>query len=282
MQNVAQVSSVAVDEIPNARSFAFGEEARVDWFDAQANFSGDTKTVCRFCMQSLASGAAFHCAYLHATQRALLEAHELAFAWFGGVFARIRYGNRKASVQAVCGMRRKQTALFIAFRSHWGFEALFCNQGESGSFRRNDAAGMTRIRDLADLNQQLLKACQEDAQRRIAEGTETCHSLMLRERQHLRPLPRQTFDLAEISFPSVDRGGCVGVKRNRYSTPLKPGMQAEVRAHPSYVEIFHNGRLVARHERCYGHQQRIFNLEHHSEPPSSEPSALTGSAAQAA
>ncbi len=32
-----------------------------------------------FTMRSMASGAAFHCAFLHATQQVFLEAHELAF-----------------------------------------------------------------------------------------------------------------------------------------------------------------------------------------------------------
>jgi transposase len=39
----------------------------------------------------MASGDAFHRAYTHATQQALLEAHELAFAYFGGVFRTLRY-----------------------------------------------------------------------------------------------------------------------------------------------------------------------------------------------
>ena len=39
----------------------------------------------------------FHCAYLHATQQAFLEAHERAFLWFGGVFQRVRYDNLKVS-----------------------------------------------------------------------------------------------------------------------------------------------------------------------------------------
>ena len=37
-------------------------------------------------MRSMASGAAYHRAYLRATQQAFLEAHELAFHYFGGVF----------------------------------------------------------------------------------------------------------------------------------------------------------------------------------------------------
>jgi len=38
-------------------------------------------------------GDAYHRAYTHATQQALLEAHEHAFAYFGGVFRTLRYDN---------------------------------------------------------------------------------------------------------------------------------------------------------------------------------------------
>jgi transposase len=74
----------AAKDIYIAQSYAFGEEAQVDWYEAYANLSGDEQKVNVFCMRSMASGAAFHCAYPHATQQAFLEAHELAFAWFGG------------------------------------------------------------------------------------------------------------------------------------------------------------------------------------------------------
>ena len=44
-------------------------------------------------MRSMASGDAFHRAYTNATQQAFLEAHEHAFAYFGGVFRTLRYDN---------------------------------------------------------------------------------------------------------------------------------------------------------------------------------------------
>lgn len=266
--------------------------ARGGWYEAQANFCGDTKTVYVFYMRSMASGCALHCAYLHATQQALLEAHELAFAWFGGVFATIRYDNLRASAKKLCGARRKETARFLAFRSHWGFDAHFCDpfekhdldtlEGERGYFRSNHPAAVSRIRDLADLNRQLRTGCQQNAQRRIEHGTATSDFSMPWERERLQPLPRRGFDLAELSFPTVVSGGFVKVSTNRYSTPLKQGMQTEVRAHPAYVDVWHNGHLVARHERSYGHRQQIFTPEHDAEPMSNNHSALTGSAAVAA
>ena len=83
----------AQQEVFVAQSYSYGAEAQVDWFEAYANFSGDRQKVYVFCMRSMATGAGFHCAYLHATQQAFLEAHERAFLWFGGVFQRVRYDN---------------------------------------------------------------------------------------------------------------------------------------------------------------------------------------------
>jgi len=49
-----------------------------------AEMGGEMRKVYGFSMRSMASGGAFHVAYYHATQQAFLEAHELAFAYFGG------------------------------------------------------------------------------------------------------------------------------------------------------------------------------------------------------
>jgi transposase len=77
-------------------------------------------------MRSMASGAAFHCAYLHATQQAFLEPHE-AFAYFCGVFRKLRYDNLTSAVKKILrGYRREEAARFVAFPSHWRFEAEFC------------------------------------------------------------------------------------------------------------------------------------------------------------
>jgi len=70
---------------------AWGQDAQVDWYEAVAILGGDEVTLQVLCVRSLASGAAFHRAYPRATQQAFLEAHEGAFAYFGGVFASLRY-----------------------------------------------------------------------------------------------------------------------------------------------------------------------------------------------
>src|SRR5580658_1346002 len=75
------------------QSYDWGQEAQVDWFEATAKLDGESCKLQFFAMRSMASGDAFHRAYTNATQQALLEAHEQAFGYFGGVFRTLRYDN---------------------------------------------------------------------------------------------------------------------------------------------------------------------------------------------
>jgi transposase len=110
------------------QTYHWGQEAQVDWYEAQAVLGGETKKLQIFTMRSMASGGAFHRAYTNATQLAFLEAHELAFAYFGGVFATLRYDNLKLAVKKILrGYQREETARMLAFRSHWGFQSEYCN-----------------------------------------------------------------------------------------------------------------------------------------------------------
>ena len=78
------------------QSYEWGVEAQVDWYEAYADLDGERTKLQVFAMRTMASGAAYHWAYLRATQQAFLEAHELAFPYFGGVFQRLRYDNCQA------------------------------------------------------------------------------------------------------------------------------------------------------------------------------------------
>ena len=116
------------------QSYAWGGEAQVDWYEAYADICGERELAYVFCMRSMASGGAFHCAFPHASQQAFLEAHERAFAYFSGVFKTLRYDNLKSAVKKILrGHQREETTRFIAFRSHWGFESEFCTPAETGA-----------------------------------------------------------------------------------------------------------------------------------------------------
>jgi hypothetical protein len=58
---------------------------------------------------------------------------------------------------------------------------------------------------------------------------------------------------------------------------LRPGTQVEVKLQSAYIEIWHKGDCVARHERCYRRRQQILDLEHYLEVLRRKPGALAGS-----
>lgn len=270
------------------QSYHWGSEGQVDWYEAWAELGGQQRPVYIFCMRSMASGGSFHRAYPHASQQAFLEAHELAFQHFGGVFRVLRFDNLKSAVKKILrGHQREETSRFIAFRSHWGFQSEFCNpargnekggvEEEGGYFRRNHLVPLPAAGDLEHLNELLLAACQEEEQRVIAGRSQTIGAAMAVEREHLLPLAAEGFDLAAVSFPWVNSSGCVKVLTNFYSAPLPVGTRAEAKVHAAYVEIWHEGRCVARHERCFGRQQKVLNLEHYLDVLVKKPGALAGS-----
>lgn len=270
------------------QSYAWGSQAQVDWYEAVAELDDERVKLQVFSMRSMASGGAFHGAYRHATQQAFLEGHELAFAYFGGVFQRLRYDNLGAAVKRVVrGSRREETARFVAFRSHWRFASEFCTpaeghekggvENEVGRFRRNHWVPILRAGDLEELNQHLLAACQEDEARTVAGREQSVGMAMLIERPHLLAVAPDGFDLVEVSFPVVTSLGCVKVKTNAYSAPVKAGTAVEARLAAASVEIWHAGKCVAHHERSYGRYQEILDLEHYLDVLERKPGALAGS-----
>ena len=271
------------------QSYRWGQEGQVDWYEAYADIGEEREKAYVFCMRSMASGGAFHCAFPHASQQAFLEAHERAFAYFGGVFETLRYDNLTLAVKKILrGHQREETTRFMAFRSHWGFESEFCTpgeghekggvEGEGGYFRRNHLVPVPQLGSWEELDAWLRECSRKDEQRIIGERTETVGAGMIREREHLRAL-QEGFDLAAIHYPKVNASRCVRVLTNFYSTPLPVGLEVQVQVHSAYVEIWHQGECVARHERCFQRQQKVLNLEHYLDVLTKKPGAFAGSTA---
>jgi transposase len=271
------------------QSYRWGQEGQVDWYEAEVDIAEERQKAQIFSLRSMASGGAFHCGFPHASQQAFLEAHEQAFAYFGGVFEKLRYDNLRSAVKKILrGRQREETTRFIAFRSHWGFESEFCTpgqghekggvEGEAGYFRRNHLVPVPKVGSWEELNALLQEGSRKDEQRIVGDRTETVGTAMIREREHLKPL-KEGFDLAAIHYPKVNASRCVRVLTNFYSTPLLVGLEVQVKVHAAYVEIWHQDECVARHERCFQRQQKVLNLEHYLDVLTKKPGALAGSTA---
>ena len=279
---------LAGKEICIPQDYTWGQEAQVDWYEAYVVLAGERVKVQIFNMRSMKSGGAYHRAYLHATQQAFFEAHEHAFTYFGGVFHLLRYDNLASAVTKVFrGHTRDEHTRFIAFRSHWQFEAEFCGpaqpqekggvEGEVGTFRRNHLVPVPEAADLEAFNRKLLADCTLDQSRQIGDRTALVGTLLVQEREHLRPFPTESFDLAVTHAGLVDQKGCVKTHLVWYSTPLRVGARAQVRALPSSVEVWYGGTRVAVHERSYTRGAQVFHLEHYLEVLDRKPGALPGS-----
>jgi Mu transposase, C-terminal domain len=69
----------------------------------------------------------------------------------------------------------------------------------------------------------------------------------------------------------------VRVRTNAYSAPVWPGTTVQIKLAAATVEIWHQGRCVARHPRSYGRHQEILDLEHYLDVLERKPGALAGS-----
>ena len=200
------------------QSYELGQEAQVDWFEGMAKLhpvdedlspgapvlGGEVVKLQFFAMHRMGSGDAFHRAYPYATQQALLEAHEPAFAYFGGVFKTLRYDNMKSEVKKILrGYQRVETDRMIAFRSHWGYQSEYCNpasgnekggvEGELGWFRRNLLVPVPEASDLTALNQQVWADCVANRGRTIIGRSMTIGTASDLERAYLSPLAAEGF-----------------------------------------------------------------------------------------
>ena len=283
---------LAKHELFVPQTYGWGQEGQVDWFDAYAKLSGEQVKLQVFAMRSMASGDAFHRAYLRPTQAAFLEAHEHAFAYFGGVFGTLRYDNLKACVIKILrGRQRHETERIISFRSHWGFQSEYCNpasgnekggvEGELGWFRRNCLTPLPEASGLGALNVWMLAQCHASQSRTISGHTGTVAENREFERAFLRPLAEDGYPIDECFGPLiVDGRGRVRVKTNFYSAPVPPGTRVTAAAGPSLVTIHHQNKCVARHPRHYGRGHQILDLEHYLDALEHKPGRLAHAQSQ--
>jgi transposase len=121
------------DRMPVFIPLAFdpGQDGQVDWGEAEVELDGERITAQLFAMRLCYSRRLFVCAYPTQRQEAFFDAHVRAFEFLGGVPRRLTYDNLTTAVQRVLqGHTRALRRSFVAFRSHYLFEAQFCTPGE--------------------------------------------------------------------------------------------------------------------------------------------------------
>lgn len=270
-----------------------GVESEVDWGQAQVIMREEPTKVHVFLMRACHSGAQFAMAFQAETQQAFLEAHVHAFDWFEGVFETIRYDNLGSAVaQMLKGRRRVECDRFVALRSHYLFESVFCLSGKQGAhekggvenevgrFRRRHLVPVPKVQDIEELNDLLFEACEEDLARTIVGRSETVGQALARERTLLSSLPREPHCTAQEASPRVDGKAMVWVRANRYSVPARlAGRRVRAQIGANEIDIWHEAQIVASHERLAGKRETSAKLEHYLDLLKQKPGALARSLA---
>jgi len=273
-----------------------GAEAEVDFHDLWVILAGVKTKTTLFTMRLSYSARAAHRASITAGQEAFLEGHEYAFARFGGVpIDKVRYDNLNSAVtQVLFGRSREENDRWIAFRSHYGFEAWYCQpghegshekggvEGEGGRFRRNHCVPMPVVDSIDELNALLEAADDADDARRVGNRSTSVAQDWALERTLLHPLPAESFDTALTLLPRVDRYAQVTVRCNQYSVPARfIGHRLRVKLSASTVTAYDRNQVVARHQRAIGKGVKVLDLDHYLEILLRKPGALPGATALA-
>jgi len=257
--------------------FEPGQDAQVDWGEADVILTGQPLTVQIFVIRLCYSRKLFVMAFPSQKQECFLTGHVAAFHFFGGIPLRLTYDNLKTAVKTILtGHTRAEQNAFILFRSHYLFDSYFCTPGAGhekgrveggvGYARRNFMTPLLRADNFDDLNEQLRQACLADDERRVDRQPGTIAEAWQQEQAHLRPLPERDLDCCRAVTTRLNRYSQVTVETNRYSVPADRAVPTlRVKLYPFEVRIYRpdEPEPLAIHPRCYGQQQDILEPRHY-------------------
>jgi len=250
-------------------------EAQVDFGHALACIGGRLTKVVFFVMSLVHSDAMFVMAFPRECTEALLEAHVAAFAFFGLVPKRISYDNMKMAVTKILGPHeRKLTVAFRRLVGHYLFDSHFCRvrranekgvvEGSVRYARQNFLVPVPQVSDFAELNAHLRICCHSDMNRRLRGKTLSKLQLLAEDKVAALAVPDDRFDPRRLVSTTATSESLVRFDTNDYSVPVEYGHRPVVlKASVETVFIYHGGKEIARHQRCWGRERQIFDPLHY-------------------
>lgn len=266
-------------------SFAPGEVCQFDWSYEQVDINATHQTVKVAHFRLAHSRQMFVVAYPRETQEMVFDAHNRAFAFFGGVPLRMMYDNLKAVVQTILsGKDRQFNVRFMTLANHYLFEPVACTPGagwekgqvenQVGNLREWLFTPKPRFGSLEALNDWLAQRCRELGARKHPEFDRTIADVFADEQRALRPISA-SFDGYVEEMVRVSSTCLVRVDYNRYSVPAAfAGKVVSVRRSAEQVRIVHDQDTIAAHARRFGRDQLVFDPWHYLPVLEKKPGAL--------
>jgi len=257
--------------------YDLGSDAQCDFGSAYVVMGDKLEEVQLFCLRLCYSTRPFVMAFPHQKQEAFFEGHVAGFDFMGGVPGNIWYDNLSLAVKNLLkgkGHRVEEQESFIAFRSHYLFQSVFCNRGEAhekglvenlvGYARRNFLVPLPKVSCFQELNQLLMERCLREDGRRLRGKTKTIGELWQEERARLLPMPEHAYPCCKICTVKPNSLSLVNFQTNRYSIPVNVAEEKlTLKAFVDRVEISAGEKVVAGHQRSYAHHEDILDPLHY-------------------
>ena len=221
------------------------------------------------------SDACYVRAYPAATAEAWMDGHVHAFAFFGRVPQSVLYDNDRCLVaQILPDGTRKRARLFSGLLSHYVIQDSYGRPGKGndkgsveglvGYARRNFMVPMPRFATWDGFNAWLEEQCRKRQSAILRGHTETIGQRLQRDLAAMADLPPAPFEACDQTTGRVSSVSLVRYKTNDYSVPVAYGhREVWIRGYVDQVVIGCGGEIIARHPRCYGREDMIFDPMHY-------------------
>lgn len=251
-----------------------GEAAQLDFGEGEVIIAGQPVVAQLFLMWLGYSSATFMKAYPAQTQEVFFDGHAAAFAFFGGVPRQVWYDNLKIAVLKILkGHTRQEQEAFVSLRSHYLFEAQFCNpeagwekggvEGRVGYGRRNWLVPLMEFPSWQALNAYLAEQCRAEWTRCLQGRQEPIGQRLAVEQAQFLPLPA-AFPCCKTVAVKPNHLSLVTFASNRYSVPVAHAHEKLLlRAFVDRVEISNGKEVVATHPRCWERERDILDPLHY-------------------
>jgi len=267
-------------------SFPAGETCQFDWSHEQVELGGVIQTIKLAHFRLSHSRQPFLVAYPRETQEMVFDAHNRAFAFFGGVPERMVYDNPKTIVQTIfAGKERQFNRRFLALANHYLFEPVACTpasgwekgqvENQVGNIREWLFSPRPSFADFDEMNIWLAHRCMELARRTHPTETErTIAELFAEEQPKLRQITAHFDGYFEVSC-RVSSTCLVAYDRNRYSVPAEyAGQRVSLRAWADRIAVVADDLVVATHARSFTRGRLVLDPWHYLPVLLRKPGAL--------
>lgn len=266
--------------------FPAGETCQFDWSYEVANIGGIELEVKVAHFRLSYSRQMFVIAYPCETQEMVLDAHNQAFAFFGGVPKRMVYDNLKTVVDAIfVGKERRFNRRFLTLANHYLFEPVACTpesgwekgqvENQVGNIREWLFTPTPKCSTFTELNAWLAQRCRELALRSHPDQPSRTIAELFNEEQTLLMPIKALFDGYVETMRRVTSLCLINIHRNRYSVPAQWANQVvSVRITADRIRMVANHQIIAEHTRQFGRDHLICDPWHYLPVLDKKPGAL--------